>query len=127
METHTFKKCCKCNQNLPVENFSKCSGGNYLRPECRKCNYKLSKERKELREAYGSPPEGYVCPICRRTSEDCKGEGGRKTSTWVVDHCHTKNKFRGWLCHKCNRGIGAFTDSVEILERAIKYLRETND
>ncbi|MBG88427.1 MAG: hypothetical protein CMO80_16210, partial [Verrucomicrobiales bacterium] len=35
--------------------------------------------------------------------------------------------FRGWLCHKCNRGIGAFSDSVEGLQRAINYLRKDND
>ena len=121
------KTCNKCKKALPLTSFSNCSGGNYLRPECKQCGYKLAKERKAIRDKYGSPPDDYRCPICNRSSEDCEGEGGKRASAWVVDHCHIENKFRGWLCHKCNRGIGAFADSVEILNRAIEYLRKEDD
>jgi hypothetical protein len=40
----------------------------------------------------------------------------------VADHCHIKNKFRGLLCNDCNLGLGRFFDSVELLEKAKKYL-----
>ena len=41
----------------------------------------------------------------------------------VVDHCHTEGTVRGLLCHSCNTALGKFKDNVEILERAIKYLK----
>lgn len=40
-----------------------------------------------------------------------------------VDHCHATGKFRGWLCGKCNMGIGTLGDSIEGLQRAIEYLK----
>lgn len=39
-----------------------------------------------------------------------------------VDHCHTTKKIRGLLCIKCNRGLGLFQDSKEILKKALDYL-----
>ena len=40
-----------------------------------------------------------------------------------LDHCHITGKFRGWLCGKCNMGIGALGDSIQGLQRAIEYLK----
>lgn len=39
------------------------------------------------------------------------------------DHCHTTNTARGVLCHKCNVGLGMFNDNVDLLTRAIGYLK----
>jgi hypothetical protein len=41
-----------------------------------------------------------------------------------VDHHHAKNMLRGLLCGKCNRGIGMFGDSTELLRSAIEYLKK---
>lgn len=99
-----------------------------MRTECKDCNKYLSKRRKELRIKYGQPPEGYKCPICERAAPEVSGEGSKRAAPFVVDHCHTKDVFRGWLCHKCNRGIGAFGDGIEGLQKAINYLKgENND
>ena len=42
--------------------------------------------------------------------------------SWLVDHCHNKNKFRGILCNRCNTLIGFAEDSVDVLKSAIEYL-----
>lgn len=41
----------------------------------------------------------------------------------ATDHCHKTGKVRGRLCHNCNRAMGQFRDSVNLLEKAIAYLR----
>jgi len=116
------KVCSKCNQYLPLSHFNNASGGNYLRAECRKCNNKMTKVRQRLREKHGMPQEGYQCPICKGDEEAVKGKGNTKNGSWVLDHCHETEAFRGWLCHKCNRALGGFDDSEEFLNNAIRYL-----
>ena len=64
----------------------------------------------------------------RPTPENCeccgsKLLGGKKTH---LDHCHATGMFRGWLCNKCNLGIGALGDSVAGVENAIRYLLATD-
>ena len=46
------KVCSKCNEYLPLSSFSPCSGGNYLRAECRSCNTKIAVLRKKLKQAH---------------------------------------------------------------------------
>ena len=116
-----MKICSKCKVELDSSQFSPSSGGKYLRPECRSCAKKLSKERELLRKLHGYPPTGYKCPICLKTEEELKGTGGN-ASVWVVDHNHNTDSFRGHLCHNCNRGLGVFQDSIDRLNRAIAYL-----
>lgn len=122
------KKCSKCHNLLDASCFSPCSGGKYLRPECRKCGYELSKERKKLRDQHGYPDDTYSCPICREGVTELQGTGGKRAKTvWVIDHKHTTKKFRGHLCHNCNRGIGNFKEDIERLWRAIEYLSENDE
>ena len=117
------KFCNKCNQLLPLTAFSAHSGANYLRPECRSCNQELTRVRTELRQKHGMPSEGYCCPICKGDEEGVKGKGNTRNGSWVLDHCHDTDSFRGWLCHKCNRALGGFNDDVSLLQNAIKYLQ----
>lgn len=60
--------------------------------------------------------QGNVCAIC----------GKPPTSKRLdLDHCHTTSKIRGLLCNNCNRGLGHFKDSLELLEKAKQYLAKT--
>ena len=117
------KTCNKCLRILPVNCFCSHSGANYLRPECKKCNNELSTVRKSLNNITEKPSKDYICPICGSDEEQSKGKGNTKNGSWVLDHDHKTNKFRGWLCHKCNRALGAFNDDEQILLRAVKYLK----
>jgi hypothetical protein len=71
------------------------------------------------RKRRGIPEPTRACPD---NCENCgnKLDKGFKTH---LDHCHTTGKFRGWLCNRCNMGIGALGDSTEGLQRAIEYLK----
>tara|TARA_R110002020_G_scaffold167017_3_gene355230 strand:- start:22966 stop:23415 length:450 start_codon:yes stop_codon:yes gene_type:complete len=114
--------CNKCNGWLPISAFGNASGGNYLRRECKQCNKELKKVRDKLRLEHEAPPKEYTCPICLGTEKEVEGMGGHSSGTWVLDHCHEKKSFRGWLCHKCNRALGGFNDNKNYLKRAIEYL-----
>lgn len=51
----------------------------------------------------------------------CGGPSGRK-GRFDIDHDHTTGKFRGLLCHRCNKGLGLLGDSLENARRAVDYL-----
>lgn len=60
-----------------------------------------------------------VCAIC--------GNKCRTGKNLAVDHDHSTNKIRGLLCDRCNFGIGSFDDDIEILFKAIEYLRRNKN
>jgi hypothetical protein len=60
--------------------------------------------------------QGGGCAICG------KAESLR---AMPVDHDHTTNKFRGILCHWCNKGLGQFFDNPETLVKAAEYLKKS--
>lgn len=66
---------------------------------------------------------GYPTPTRERT-EHCEMCGGQTTPGrhMALDHCHATNTFRGWLCNRCNLGLGYLGDSKVGLERAWEYL-----
>jgi hypothetical protein len=115
------KTCIKCSVELPLSEFSFRGGENYLRTECKKCTKKLSKVTSRLKTLHKYPPKDYTCPICKESAEVVKHYGGKKLRPWVLDHDHVTDTFRGWLCHKCNRGLGAF-NNIHILKNVLEYL-----
>jgi len=44
---------------------------------------------------------------------------------WHVDHDHATGAVRGIICGKCNTGLGLLGDTVEGVERALRYLKRS--
>lgn len=72
-------------------------------------------------QKYGLSPEAYqlmlstqknACGICKETFSE----------TPRVDHCHKTGKVRGLLCGRCNKALGGFKDSPDLLRIAATYL-----
>lgn len=61
-----------------------------------------------------------------KVCECCGGPPMNRYGTPVfhLDHCHETGAFRGWLCNRCNLGIGNLGDNEAGLEAALAYLRK---
>jgi 5-methylcytosine-specific restriction endonuclease McrA len=57
--------------------------------------------------------QGGRCAICGNTKD---------SRNLAVDHNHDTGKVRKLLCQACNKGLGHFGDSPEILREAVAYL-----
>ena len=100
------------------------------RPECRMCRNSRNKTLKaanknnrkwEIENNYGITLEEYN--KCMSKSVVCEICG--KDRKLVYDHDHNTMEFRGVLCSPCNGALGAFKDTVEGLEEAIRYLKRS--
>ena len=136
--------CNRCEKFLPWEDFSiNKKGLNDRKSICKVCSNKSQKLLYKTRQSedpeafslksrhqmlyknYGLLPEDYdrmhseqkgLCKICERPE---------RSKDWLyVDHCHNTGEVRGLLCGTCNSGIGQLCDSIEVLERAIAYLKK---
>lgn len=86
--------------------------------------YHLKKRYNITQQEYETKLAGqdYKCAICGKDASDNKRGG--KLDPLHIDHCHESNKLRDLLCHQCNSGLGQFKDNIEILQKAIDYLRK---
>ena len=75
-----------------------------------------------LRIRYGLMPAQYAQMIKDADGKCCLC--GRPADKLMIDHDHATKKVRELLCRFCNTGLGQFGDSIELLERAIAYLRK---
>ena len=105
-----MKTCIYCNTEKPLSEFPKHSlYKDNLDMRCRECIKKHSKIRKQLHKDAPQRPE--YCECC-----------GNIPRKWCLDHDHKTDKFRGWLCDKCNTGIGKLGDDLKGVKMAVKYL-----
>ena len=134
-----MKRCSACKQEKQLEDFHRDKGSPQGRAYyCKLCacansrkNHKIRHKERRLygadrhfKQAYGLTLEEYEnklqqqneCAICKR-----KLERGPLTH---LDHCHNTGKIREFLCSNCNRGLGSFHDSPNILQQAIDYLEK---
>lgn len=121
------KICGMCLNSLPIHMFAKEGSKGYLRYECRNCAKKHEKLVARIKKYAPKIPVDHKCPICQRTVEQLATYGKNKKSPWVADHNHKTEQFRGWLCQKCNLGLGNFNDDVDRLIRAKLYLENRNE
>ena len=82
-------------------------------------------KRSMLKRLYGISLEQYdamlidscgKCTLCGLNFSDAKDDPS-------VDHCHDTGKVRALIHARCNRGLGSFKDSIEMLEQAVAYLK----
>lgn len=66
---------------------------------------------------------GFNEPPPRPIPDACECCGKPCVKTLSLDHCHETGTFRGWLCSRCNLGIGKLGDTVEAVEKALLYLK----
>ena len=132
-------RCSTCKESKPVAEFNR----NKARPsgyaaQCKICTteymktyYPANKDRMNaqsrtswMRRENGLTQEQYDamlieqefgCAICGAPEP---GGSGR----FHVDHDHKTGQTRGLLCWNCNRGLGSFQDSQDILVLAALYL-----
>jgi len=74
--------------------------------------YRLTPER----HAEMLTAQAGCCAVCRRPAEESTGK------VLAVDHSHETGEVRGLLCSHCNRGLGHFLDSPDLLRAAATYL-----
>lgn len=62
------------------------------------------------------------CKLCNRIFGEVKG----RLDTAQVDHDHATGKVRGIICGVCNTAMGKLGDTVEKIERIVKYMKFEN-
>ena len=93
--------------------------------------HSLSEEQKQAQNrrmhirTYGIQPEDYDRMLTEQNGV-CACCGGKETNPkkkhLSIDHCHKTGEVRSLLCDRCNRGIGALNDDLDILRKAVVYL-----
>lgn len=131
-----MKTCTSCKETKPKSQFLKDNKNkDGLRYECKLCHnlrnriwHKNNKERGKntyLKRQYGitlqqklqmAESQDNKCAICNKNFVN--------SVDICVDHDHATGVIRQLLCNPCNRGLGQFEDSIEILKSAQKYLQK---
>jgi len=110
------KVCAKCNIEKPITSFRlyrRATGDRESRDsKCKECSKKQNFIADELRK---------IAPVYKGYCECC----GKKEPNPVLDHCHEREIFRGWLCPPCNLGIGTLGDTIHDIRNALSYLEKT--
>lgn len=104
------KICTYCGKRKNKKSFPKHKHfADNLDARCRTCIKKHSRIRTRLHKE--APPKPEFCECCKKVP-----------IKWVLDHDHKTDDFRGWICDKCNTGIGKLGDDLNGVVNAVNYL-----
>ena len=96
--------------------------------ECQKNHYRRWKDKLggNFRQAIRERQRKWVGlpDPTRKEPKHCECCGKKCTRALALDHDHKTEKFRGWLCAKCNMGIGLLGDNISGVQNALDYLRK---
>ena len=136
-----MKTCCKCKQDLKYSKFPKyhrtTDGRSSVCTACRKKYYVQYREKnkdkmnaesraRSILRKWGMTPDeydgmlesqGYRCLICKNAFNN----------DYHLDHCHETDVIRGFLCSRCNIGLGYFQDNPVSLRNAATYIEESRE
>lgn len=134
-----LKTCEKCGvQQDTNDYYKKETTLDGLDPWCKKCvrrKFKIlnlngrSQRKSHLKRNYKLTLKEYdqlfhkqcgYCYICLTHQDKLKKK-------LAVDHCHQTGKVRGLLCMKCNTALGKFNDDIYLIERALAYLKKSQE
>ena len=88
----------------------------------------IEKSKSHSRKYRGLPqPTRSEPKTCERCNKPESSKLNGKVKSLCLDHCHETGKFRGWLCSKCNTGIGLLGDTLSDLCEAVDYLKRFED
>jgi hypothetical protein len=108
------RACVDCGAVLTLETGyvqrTNAKGMIYLHSVCRPCHGHRDVVLRRLRKLHPQPPAGTPCECCGRIGRLC------------LDHDHTTDKFRGWLCYACNTAIGLLGDNTKGVTKVLTYL-----
>ena len=108
-----------------LENRREYAKSDYSKQVIRNCLYKkkygITLEEFEELEL----KQEYKCAICGNEESKLTVKGDR-TVKLSVDHCHSSNKVRELLCHRCNIILGIAEDSTKLLLSCAGYLERHN-
>lgn len=108
-ETQMRKICSYCGKRKNKGSFPKHSMyKDNLDTRCKKCVKKHSRVRNQLHKE--APPRPELCECCKKVP-----------IKWVLDHDHGDDSFRGWICDRCNTGIGKLGDDLQGIVNAMNY------
>ena len=119
------RRCTKCNELKDITSFPyREASRKARRKECRECNNESATLLKKLKIENPFPKaKNYKCPCCLKTEKELRERiSDRKKTFWVLDHCHTTGKFRGYICDYCNTSIARSFEDPETLRRQADYL-----
>lgn len=133
--------CTACKVWKPLANYSHLSTSpnkkkSYYRGSCKPCYnkeiaawYHKNKHglafTRMLKSKYGITCDDYYA-IVKSQGGGCGicGKNGHTKHRLAVDHDHATGKVRGVLCHLCNQAIGQLKHDLELLQKAIDYLKK---
>lgn len=152
MGTKETKYCNGCKKDLPIAEFSPRikDGKRVQRSRCKSCETAAARDyrqrnpekRRETKRKWAKKNPRSIQKSTKRTfarklgvcpetavdeymsREDICDICGDKSPCLHMDHDHETNDVRGFLCTRCNSGLGYFRDNTELMQKAIEYLQQ---